>query len=63
MIENIPGLISLNLQLDGIFTSSNFNFKLSSFIAFIQNTFHAPAIHKDISPGSHYAKLFDFLQS
>ena len=53
MTENISGLVFLvckNVQLDGIFVSSNFNFKLSSFIGFIYSIFDAPAIHKDI-PG------------
>ena len=52
MTENISGLLFLvrkNMQLDGIFTSPNFNFKLSSLIGFIQNIFDAQAVHKDIS--------------
>ena len=52
MTENISGLVFLvckNMQLDGIFTSSNCNFKLSSLIGFIQNIFDDPSIHKDIS--------------
>ena len=49
--KNISGLAFLvckNVQLDGICASSNFNFKLSSFIGFFQTVFDSPATHEEI---------------